>query len=70
MRYELTDFEWTAIKPMLPNKPRGVPRIDDRRVLNGPINPPSAGSSSGPIEGKRYCAARAVIISALVMNWA
>ncbi len=26
MRYELTDFEWAAIKPMLPNKPRGVPR--------------------------------------------
>ena len=35
MRYELTDNEWTAIKPMLPNKPRGVPRVNDRRVLNG-----------------------------------
>jgi transposase len=35
MRYELTDHEWTAIKPMLPNKPRGVPRVNDRRVLNG-----------------------------------
>jgi transposase len=35
MRYELTDYEWTAIKPMLPNKPRGVPRANDRRVLNG-----------------------------------
>ena len=35
MRYELTDYEWTAIKPMLPNKPRGVPRVNDRRVLNG-----------------------------------
>jgi transposase len=22
MRYELTDEEWAAIKPMLPNKPR------------------------------------------------
>lgn len=22
MRYELTDYEWTAIKPFLPNKPR------------------------------------------------
>ncbi len=31
MRYELTDDEW----PMLPNKPRGVPRMNDRRVLNG-----------------------------------
>jgi transposase len=35
MRYELTNEEWTAIKPMLPNKPRGVPRVNDRRVLNG-----------------------------------
>jgi len=33
MRYELTDHEWTAIRPMLPNKPRGVPRVNDRRVL-------------------------------------
>jgi hypothetical protein len=23
MRYELSDEEWTAIRPMLPNKPRG-----------------------------------------------
>ena len=35
MRYELSDYEWTAIKPMLPNKPRGVGRVNDRRVLNG-----------------------------------
>ena len=35
MRYELTDGEWGVIKPMLPNKPRGVPRADDRRTLNG-----------------------------------
>ena len=35
MRYELTDNEWSAIKPMLPNKPRGVPRVNDRRVLDG-----------------------------------
>ena len=35
MRYELTDYEWTAIKAFLPNKPRGVPRVNDRRVLNG-----------------------------------
>jgi hypothetical protein len=35
MRYELTDYEWTAIKPFLPNKPRGVPRVNDQRVLNG-----------------------------------
>jgi transposase len=35
MRYELSDFEWTTIRPFLPNKPRGVPRVNDRRVLNG-----------------------------------
>lgn len=34
-RYELTEFEWRTIQPHLPNKPRGVPRVDDRRVLNG-----------------------------------
>src|ERR1700744_4681893 len=34
-RYDLTDFEWRVIEPLLPNKPRGVPRVDDRRVLNG-----------------------------------
>ena len=35
MRYELSDGEWSVIDAMLPNKPRGVPRVDDRRVLNG-----------------------------------
>jgi len=35
MRYELTDFEWAAIRSFLPNKPRGIPRVNDRRVLNG-----------------------------------
>lgn len=34
-RYELTDHEWSIIEPLLPKKSRGVPRVDDRRVLNG-----------------------------------
>ena len=34
-RYDLTDFEWGVIAPLLPQKSRGVPRVDDRRVLNG-----------------------------------
>ena len=29
MRYELADYEWVAIKPMLPSKPRDVPRVND-----------------------------------------
>ena len=35
MRHQLTDHEWVAIKPMLPNKPRGLARVNNRRVLNG-----------------------------------
>jgi transposase len=35
MRHEVMDHEWTAINPMLPDKPRGIPRVNDRRVLNG-----------------------------------
>lgn len=34
-RFDLSDREWAVIAPLLPNKPRGVPRVDDRRVLNG-----------------------------------
>ncbi len=33
MRYELTDFEWAAIRSFLPNKPGSVPRVNDQRVL-------------------------------------
>jgi len=34
-RFDLSEQEWAIIAPLLPNKPRGVPRADDRRVLNG-----------------------------------
>ena len=34
-RFDLTDREWAVIALLLPNKPRGVPRVDDRRVLDG-----------------------------------
>lgn len=35
MRYQLSESEWSIIRPMLPNKSRGVPRVDDRRTLDG-----------------------------------
>ena len=34
MRYALTDLEWEPIQPILPCKPRGVKRVDNRRLLN------------------------------------
>ncbi|OWK23273.1 transposase [Rhizobium yanglingense] len=35
MRHALSDAEWRSIEPILPNKQRGVPRVNDRRVLDG-----------------------------------
>lgn len=37
-RHELSDEEWAIIQPLLPNKPRGVPRVDDRRVISGIVH--------------------------------
>jgi len=34
-RHDLTEAEWSLIAPLLPNKPRGVARVDDRRVISG-----------------------------------
>lgn len=34
-RYEISDFEWAIMLPLLPNKPRGMARVEDRKVLNG-----------------------------------
>ena len=34
-RFDLTDFEGSVIQPRLPQKSRGVKRVDGRRVLNG-----------------------------------
>ena len=37
-RFDLTDFEWFVIQPLLPNKVRGVARVDDRRVISGIVH--------------------------------
>jgi len=34
-RHDLSDEEWAVIEPLLPRDTRGVPRVDDRRVING-----------------------------------
>ena len=34
----LDDRQWARLQPMLPNKPQGVPRVDDRRVISGVIH--------------------------------
>ena len=35
MLYDLIDFEWSVIKPLLPTGRPGPRRVNDRRVLNG-----------------------------------
>ena len=34
----LSEEQFTRLQPLLPNKPRGVPRVDDRRVISGIIH--------------------------------
>ncbi len=34
-RFELTDHEWSVIGSLRPTNTRGVPCVDDRRVING-----------------------------------
>ncbi len=37
LNFWLTEEQFSKISPLLPNKPRGVPRVDDRKVLSGII---------------------------------
>ena len=34
-RSDMSDLEWQFVNCVLPNKSRGVKRVDDRRVING-----------------------------------
>ena len=51
-RYDLTDAEWKIIEPLLPQKSRGVERVDDRRVLNGIFWRLRSGSPSAEIPAR------------------
>jgi hypothetical protein len=33
--FDLTDFKWSVIEPLLPTKVYGVKRMDDQRALSG-----------------------------------
>ena len=34
----LSEEQMARLRPLLPNKPRGVPRVDDRRVISGIVH--------------------------------
>ena len=34
----LTEEQFARLRPLLPNKSRGVPRVDDRRVISGIVH--------------------------------
>jgi transposase len=34
----LSDAQFSRLEPLLPKKVRGVPRVDDRRVISGIIH--------------------------------
>ena len=34
----LSDAQFARLQPLFPNKPRGVPRVDDRRVISGIVH--------------------------------
>jgi hypothetical protein len=65
MRRDFTDHEWAAIKPLLPNKPRGVPRVNDRRVLKASFG------SCDPADRGAICRRRlAPILLAIIGSFA
>jgi transposase len=39
MRYELSDYEWTTIKPMLPKKSRGIRKLARQQAAWANIPP-------------------------------
>ncbi len=51
-RYEMSDFEWSIIQPLLANKPRGAPRADDRKVIHGMFWRIRTGSPWNEIPGR------------------
>ena len=37
-RFWLCEAQFARLEPLLPNRPRGVPLVDDRRVISGIVH--------------------------------
>ena len=37
-KFRLSDRRWRRLEPLLPNKPLGMSRVDDRRVISGVVH--------------------------------
>ena len=37
-KFWLSEAQFARLRPLLPNKVRGVPRVDDRRVISGIVH--------------------------------
>lgn len=56
----MADFVWfsdeqqSRIEPFVPQDTRGMPRVDDRRVLSGIVHAPKSGSRLGDCPEHAY----------------
>jgi transposase len=50
----LSDEQWARLKPLLSDTPRGVLRVDDRRVISGIVHVLQSGCHWSDAPQKRY----------------
>ena len=62
-RSDMSDLEWEFIKAVLPNKSRGVKRVDGRRVINGIFYVPRTGIPGPTCQSNTVRPPRSVIVS-------
>lgn len=49
-----SDVQWSRIEPLLPTDTRGMPRVDDRRVLSGIVHALQSGGRWGDCPEQVY----------------